>query len=253
MKTKSFIAVVVSVLFLFSMFAPLFASANVEMAPRIHVKDGTSTNWSGYAALAVASKKGETQTVTEVKGSWTVPAVSGSGTAYSSFWIGIDGYSSNTVEQIGTDSNVINGVPQYSAWYEIYPKYPLTLTMTITPGDVIKTEVSTTTKGVFTLTIIDTSTKPIQTFTTTQKCPQAAQSSAEWIAEAPWSSGVLPLADFGKVTFTGCSATIGSTSGSISRFNNDAINMVTSSGALKASTSGLSKAGATFSVTWESS
>ncbi len=42
-----------------------------------------------------------------------------------------------------------------------------------------------------------------------------------------WS---LPLADFGTVTFTGCSVTIGGPSGSISIFKNDVIDMFTSSG-----------------------
>ena len=48
---------------------------------------------------------------TDVKGSWIVPSVSGNTnqTAYSVTWIGIDGYSSNTVEQIGTEQDWING------------------------------------------------------------------------------------------------------------------------------------------------
>src|SRR5207247_7156589 len=42
------------------------------------------------------------------------------------------------------------------------------------------------------------------TFTTPQKLPQARRTSAEWIMEAPWSGGVLPLANFGSINFTGC-------------------------------------------------
>lgn len=255
MKTKSFLAIFVGALFLVSMFAPLIASAQVAMAPRVPIKEGTSTNWSGYAVVPVAAKKGQVQTVTDVQGSWTVPTVTGTGTAYSSFWIGIDGYSSNTVEQIGTDSDVINGVAQYSAWYEIYPKYPVTLTMTITAGDVMTAEVKSISKG-FQLTIIDTSTAPKQTFTITQKCPQAAQSSAEWIAEAPWSSGVLPLANFGTVSFTSCTAATSGSALSIGSFPSSSvqsINMVTSSGALKAQTSALSSDGTSFSIKFVSS
>src|SRR5262249_12809231 len=37
----------------------------------------------------------------------------------------------------------------------------------------------------------------------------AARSSAEWIEEAPSSGGVLPWANFGSVTFSNLSATIG--------------------------------------------
>ena len=35
-------------------------------------------------------------------------------------WVGIDGYSDSTVEQIGTEENVVNGVPQYHAWWKMY-------------------------------------------------------------------------------------------------------------------------------------
>jgi hypothetical protein len=233
------------------MFAPLFASAQVDMAPRIHVKEGTSTNWSGYAVLPTAVKRGQTQSVTDVKGSWTVPAVVGTGTSYSAFWIGIDGYNSGTVEQIGTSSDVVNGVPSYYAWYEIYPKYPVTISMTISVGDTITADVLSTSKG-FQLTITDVNTG--KSFTTLQKCPQAAKSSAEWVAEAPSSmSGVLPLANFGTVTFTGCSATIGGNTGSITSFQNDAITMVTSGGTTKAYPHDLSIDGNGFQVTWASS
>ena len=47
----------------------------------------------------------------------TVP--SGGSTAYSSFWVGIDGFSSSSVEQMGTDSDVVNGIPTYYAWYNV--------------------------------------------------------------------------------------------------------------------------------------
>jgi hypothetical protein len=52
-----------------------------------------STNWSGFAVTA------PTGSVSNVEGSWIVPAVSRSrGSTYSSYWVGIDGYSSSTVE-----------------------------------------------------------------------------------------------------------------------------------------------------------
>src|SRR5271163_4846802 len=75
---------------------------------RIHERhfDGTvsSENWSGYAVVGAADS------VSDAKASWTVPAVTcgasrRSPSAYSSFWVGIDGYSSSTVEQTGTDSD----------------------------------------------------------------------------------------------------------------------------------------------------
>ena len=76
------------------------------------------------------------------------------------------------------------------------------------------------------------------------------------ITEAPSVGGqILPLANFGTVTFTSSSATIGATTGSISAsFPSSAqheITMVTRNGTVKALLSSLSLAGTTFSVTWK--
>jgi hypothetical protein len=223
-----------------------------------HGRNVTSTNWSGYA---VAGAKGS---VTDVKASWIVPAIAGtcpSTEQYSSFWVGIDGYSSNTVEQIGTDSDCQNGKPVYYAWYEFYP-HPSFLVngLTISPGDKISAEVSADAKGVFTVTLADISTG--KTFGGSSKIPSAAQSSAEWIAEAPSSGGVLPLADFNVVDYgqdhtavsPTCYTTIGRASGLIGSFpGNVEITMVNSSGATEALPSGLSTDGSSFSVGWRSS
>jgi hypothetical protein len=220
-------------------------------APRIQIKDGTSSNWSGYA-IETNLTHPQNGAVTDVKGSWVVPAVDASQTpnAYSSFWIGIDGYSSGTVEQIGTDSDASSGSLQYYAWYEMYPKYPVNLKMKISPGDKMSAEVKYLGKGNFQLTITDITTGA--TFSTTQKSPSAKMSSAEWIAEAPWSGGVLPLADFGTVSFTNAQATLNGVTSSInySGWQYDAITMTTSSGTVKAQPSSLSSGGSSFSIAW---
>ena len=86
---------------------------------------------------------------------------------------------------------------------------------------------------------------------------------AEWVGEAPSSySGVLPLANFGQVTFSSCTTNIGTGApqtiasfgpmATTSGTGYDAITMVTSSGATKAAPSGLDATGAGFSVTWKS-
>jgi hypothetical protein len=192
-----------------------------------------------------------------VKGSWIVPTVTctkGAADSYSSFWVGIDGYDSNTVEQIGVDADCISGTAEYSAWFEFYPHWPYTInTVQVQPGDTMFAEVSYGTKGQFTVTL--TNRTRGQTFSTSTKMPQARMSSAEWIVEAPWSSGVLPLANFGVANFgqsnTGvsgtCYATISGTNGAIGSFANFVkIDMVTSDGALKAQASSLSKDGSSF-------
>ncbi len=255
MKTKPFITALISTIFLISMFAPLFVFAKPEMAPRIHILDGTSTNWSGYAVQTDLANP-QSGVVTDVKGTWIVPAITGNAkNTYSSFWVGIDGYSSGSVEQIGTDSDTDSqGNAVYYAWYEMYPKYPFNIRMTIQAGDQITAEVSYSSKNgrtsQFTLTLTDATTG--KTFSTTQKANNVERSSAEWVAEAPSSmSGVLPLANFGTVSFSSCSATINGHTGSIddSNWQNDAMTMVTSSGTTKAAPSALT-GGNSFTVTW---
>ena len=207
-----------------------------------HGKNSTSSNWSGYANTG--------GTFTDVKGSWTQPSASCSGgqTAYSSFWVGIDGDTTNTVEQTGTDADCSSGSPRYYAWYEMYPKFPVNLSNPVSPGDHISAEVKYNGSGKFTLTISD-STRG-WTFSTNQTSRKAKLGSAEWIAEAPSSSGgVLPLANFGSVSFSNCTANGLSIS---SNPNPDAITMA-SGVTTKAVPSGLGGGGTSFSVTWKHS
>ncbi len=213
-----------------------------------------STNWSGYAVSTGAGA------VTQVAGSWVVPAVATTVSGYSSAWVGIDGWSSSSVEQIGTDSDYVNGRAQYYAWYEMYPAGSVNLSLPIHAGDTISASVTNTALGQFALSITDVTTGG--TFSTTQNSSQAQRSSAEWIQEAPSSfSGVLPLANFGKINFSGANATVNGTPGpadnSWSGTTLYQVNMVTNTGALKAQTSALSDSGvpltSNFSVTWVSS
>jgi hypothetical protein len=109
--------------------------------------------------------------------------------------------------------------------------------------------------GSYTLSVTD-STHPANSFTTTQSCSGCANSSAEWIAEAPCctsSGGILPLADFGTWNESGATVTEGSTSGVISSFTDDEITMVDNSGLVKAQPGPLNGSGNGFSVTWERS
>jgi hypothetical protein len=276
--TKAFIMIAVNKLsillvgsvMLLAALTPAIGMPIVSMSPRIHL-DGLnnsqaySTNWSGYAVTA--SKNA----VTKVQGSWTVPKVTGTSTAYSSFWVGIDGFNSGTVEQIGTDSDISGGRPVYYAWFEFYPSSMYQITsLSILPGDVMSASVTYSgsgrgsfgrTNSVFTVTITDGRTG--KSFTTSGTVSNAAMSSAEWIAEAPSSyRGVLPLSNFGTVNFGldntavagTCYATISGVNGQISSFGTavQQITMVTNKGATKASPSALSSDGTSFQVTWKS-
>src|SRR5712692_4477672 len=125
---------------LVSLAAPTTSSSPLQ-APRIRGKNGTSTNWSGYAVetnLTTPSRGA----VSDVKGDWIVPAVSCTSTAtYASLWVGIDGYSSSSVEQTGTDSDCSGGSGVYYAWYEMYPKPSQRISLAIHPGDAMSAEV----------------------------------------------------------------------------------------------------------------
>jgi hypothetical protein len=206
----------------------------------------TSSNWSGYSVDAAKNS------VTYVAGSWVVPAVTGTGTTYSSFWVGIDGSNSNTVEQLGTDSDVVNGKPQYYAWYEMYPKASKNITaFPVSPGDSITASVTYTASGTFQLQITDATSH--HTFQTLQKKSGVARSSAEWVVEAPSGGGVLPLANFGTASFTGCSATINGITGPIntawSGTTLEQINMVSGS-TVEDTTGPLVNSGTGFAVTY---
>jgi hypothetical protein len=204
-------------------------------APNHRITRSTSTNWAGYSATG--------GTFTSVSATWKQPAVTcTAATAYSSFWVGLDGDGTNTVEQTGTDADCSGGKPVYYAWYEMYPKFPVNLSLTIHAGDTMSASVTTAGRGSFTLTIRDTTTGG--SFTTVQKLKHAKLGSAEVIAEAPSSGGVLPLANFGTVGFSAAMVN----GQAIGSFNPDRIDMVSGT-TTKATTSALS-GGTAFSVKW---
>jgi hypothetical protein len=225
--------------------AALSATAGGATSAMRHIRNhritsSTSTNWSGYAVTGGR--------YTTVSASWTEPSVSCSGTAYSSFWVGLDGDTSSTVEQTGTDADCSGSTPQYYAWYEMYPKFPVNFSNPVQPKDSMSASVTNTGSGNFTLTITDNTrgwSKSINA-----RLRSAKLSSAEVIAEAPsGSGGVLPLANFGTVSFTNARA-----NGSLLTSSTpgiDPITMVTSSGTVKAQPSSISSGG--FSDTWHHS
>ena len=216
-------------------------------------KSACSTNWSGYADTASGG-------VGAVSGSWIVPSLTcpKRGTTYVALWVGIDGYSSNTVEQTGVLGECNNGAASYSAWYEFYPSNPVYAPFSVSAGEVASALV-TFSGSTFTSTItITTATGgSVGTFTSpTTPVSGAARTSAEWIVERPalctaFHCTLSTLANFGSSSFTSSSATIGTATGSISAFTDAGITMVGSStGPILAEPSSLSNGGASFTVTY---
>ena len=202
-----------------------------------------STNWSGYAVT------GANGAFSSVSASWKEPTATCSGNRrrtaqYSSFWVGLDGYSSGSVEQTGTDSDCSGTTPEYYGWYEMYPAYPVNFSNTVRPGDSMSASVTFSGTETYTLVLKDSTQGWTQTITKNQT--GLARSSAEVITEAPSSnSGVLPLADFGTVSYS-ASAANGTSLGSQSPTE---IVMINNSGADKDSTSSINGSGG-FSNSW---
>lgn len=216
-------------------------SSHATAAPNHRLSNSSSSNWAGYAVTGGR--------YTSVSASWVQPAVdcATTPTGWSSFWVGLDGDTTSTVEQTGTEADCSSGTAVYSSWYEMYPKFPKNYSSPVEPGDSFSATVTTNGRGSFTLTLADNTQR--WTHTTKAKLRRAALGSAEVIAEAPSSSGgVLPLADFGNAAFGGATAN-GTSFADLSGL--DRIDMVSGS-TTKASTSSISSSG-DFSVTWQHS
>ncbi|MDH5703265.1 MAG: G1 family endopeptidase [Aigarchaeota archaeon] len=209
---------------------------------------GYSFNWSGYAIVV----GGETfvtpagnmiwvsteanpiypYTVSYVYGEWTVPEIVPGTTGFMAdvaVWVGIDGYDSNTVEQIGTSSeyNPYTGEITYWAWWEVYPKFSHRIrAMTVNPGHEIEAYVkfipvgkspAVPGRGTFILSLTDRTTG--ESFRIVQGANRPGlyqRSSAEWVVErGAFYNPSTKLAYFAElsqfdlpVEFTDCQATI---------------------------------------------
>jgi len=217
-----------------------------------------STNWSGYAVT------GASGSVTSASGSWTVPSVTcpSRGTTYAAFWVGIDGYTSSTVEQTGILADCSNGVASYLAWYEFYPAASVAIsTVSVAPGDTITASVTySSATGEFTTTI---SSSAGGSASYSSAVSGAAQSSAEWVVERPevcsFFCSLATLSNFGTGNlgsdYTGVAgtnaATVSGVSGPISSFPTAAITMVGgSSGPVLSEPTPFSTDGTSFQVTY---
>jgi Peptidase A4 family len=225
--------------------APASARPSALQHAPVHIAHrlvhATSSNWAGWDDVG--------STYTTVSASWVQPTITCSRreTSYASFWIGLDGDGSNSVEQTGSEGDCVRGTPTYYSWYEFYPAYPVNYSNTVRPGDHFSSTVTSNGAGKYTLTLSDSTQG--WTHTTTGSAPGAANASAEGIAEAPSSNrGVLPLANFGTMNFS--NATVdGKALGTVP--TPQKITMATKS-YTKAAVSNLSNNNA-FSVTWQHS
>ena len=185
---------------------PTTAMANV---PIVRTFEGASLNWSGYA-VSVSD-------VTKVTGTFSVPTVSGPGSVDGlatdvSVWVGIDGYTSGTVEQVGVSGSYDEktGTASYYAWWELYPRFSMPIrAMTVQADDVITATVEYLGGSSYKLSIEDVTSG--RSFSTVAHAAEGGpnvpqRNSAEWIVEraATIYKGyltILPLASFTPVQY----------------------------------------------------
>ncbi len=209
--------------------------------------NGYSANWSGYTIVAggeIATTGtgnlywNSTQdnpiypyTVSYVYGEWDVPEIQAGTTGFIgdvSVWVGIDGYASNSVEQLGTSSiyDPSTGMKIYYAWWEMYPKFSHRISaLPVSPGDHIKAYVrfiplgaspKNVDRGNFVLSLTDETTG--RSFTIVQgplRPGTYLRSSAEWVVERAAyldrrtkQEVFAELPEFDTVTFTNARATV---------------------------------------------
>jgi peptidase A4-like protein len=180
---------------------------------RLQHASNVSSNWSGYVAGASDTAATATSFAT-VAGRWVQPKVSCTSgrQSASAFWVGLGGSSetSQALEQIGTEADCnASGKATYSMWYELVPAGSVPIKLKVLPGNVITASVAVQgTKVTVQIRNVSRRTK----FTKVLRMSSPDTSSAEWVAEAPSACNsrgrcvVLPLTNFGTVSFTQATA-----------------------------------------------
>ena len=192
---------------------------------RSDVLTAMSSNWAGYAVAAPDGAPAES--FSNVSGSWIQPtATCTAGTpTFSAFWVGIGGFSptSQALEQVGTEADCSpTGHVTYFVWYELVPAAPVTVKLPLKAGDGIAASVAVSGKNVSIRITNVTQKKNTFAKRLTMTSPAPDLSSAEWVAEAPsacttrGTCTVLPLANFGGMTFVAAKATAAGHTGTIS-------------------------------------
>jgi hypothetical protein len=198
-----------------------------------------SYNWSGMADVQTGSTP-----LSAVSAKWVIPSVScvqglyKNQDVFQAEWIGLDGFSSDTVEQLGTGTQCYEGVEYYYDWYEMFPNGTVQegTTQCINdntncprPGDLVSASVVSTPDNAgnndYTLSLSDVS-RPQESFSFTASCPSTTcvNSSAEWIVERPafdlpFGFQILPQADYDTTAFLNGTATAGGATTSIENYS----------------------------------
>ncbi|WP_347707518.1 G1 family glutamic endopeptidase [Clostridium sp. cel8] len=145
---------------------------------------------------------------TSVSGSWTVPSISSSNpNASAAQWIGLGGYSSSDLLQMGTIEKLQNGQTVAEVFWEQLPDSAESI-MTIPVNSTISVTISKESSLVWNLTFtVTTPNGTTETKTITKELTSSYENgigtSAEWINEDPSNqySKLFPLGNTGTVKF----------------------------------------------------
>ncbi|KAI0335710.1 concanavalin A-like lectin/glucanase [Cubamyces sp. BRFM 1775] len=200
--------------------APVATVATVPAASAIE-QDVNTDDWAG-----VALTFGSGSVVESVTGTFAVPVPNAppGGDDHevyeSAAWLGIDGYTCpSALLRTGVVFIRANGVVTANAWYEWFPNIPRTYyDITVAPGDVITATVTAETPQSAVVSIINNSTGQQASVTLGgAEYASLCLESGEWIVGDPskpnGEGGLLPLPDFGTVTFSGAFASVEYTPG----------------------------------------
>jgi hypothetical protein len=199
----------------------------LEQTNRFHMpqgtiadSSGTSTNWSAVVTSGGAQTYNNSTSFHYIFAEYVVPVATQAygtctgGWAYSSSWVGIDGYGSSDVLQAGTASDAYcnRGVraTSYSAWYEWYPYGSVQIgNFAVAPGDDIYIGVwnTSSTQGHVYFVNLTTNQAGELTFTAPPGTSLVGN-SAEWVVERPYVNGGLStLTNYISDYFSACTAT----------------------------------------------
>jgi len=170
----------------------------------------TSENWSGYEE----DNGTGTANDTSVSGTFTIPFLyQGDSTSDAmSEWVGIDGFLNDNPNLIQAGIFEQPTSPTtfgFYPWWEILPAAATNVSTSfpdMVPGDTLTITITQATSTTWTIDLDDVTQS--ESFTTTQTYPPsgAAETSAEWIVEAPLVGGAQALlADYTPTTFTNLS------------------------------------------------
>jgi Peptidase A4 family len=180
----------------------LIRSNSHEVLP-LHGGTATSTNWSGYAVTPAGGG------VTAVTSTFAVPTGGLFPPGFAATWTGIGGYDSADLIQAGVAESSVPSLPvvgqQYYAWFELLPnaETPLTgctgdATCTVTPGEAVTVRIFQIGATEWTISVVDGG----HWTWSSNVSYQSANSSAEWIQEAPTVEGLQSLlANTGTTSF----------------------------------------------------